>query len=191
MSTRRLSRLFSAVAFKRLTVGDVKLSSQHGHVLLHAQPLVALLGANARAAIPVGIYWFNAEGDAIQSEGTLRWSKSHRADEGPGRLAFPVGEVTGSMCAGNGIVIATRRDGSAILAVVRPESTIENQLCWLFGLTDAVRDSAFVVRRFPADHDTPLDYAPSHILRELFIEPHGPDFSYAAFEARTPSSLPA
>lgn|GEM_PF-6327269 len=174
MSTRHLSRLFIAAAFKRLTVRDVKFSVRSGHILLDAQPLIALFGANARAAIPVGTYWFNDEGDAIRTGTTLRWSKHHRADEGPARLAFAAGEITDSVRVDNAIFIATMRHGPAILAVVRADSTIENQLCWLFGMADAPREHAFVVRRFPTDHDTPLDYGPNYILRELFINPDGP-----------------
>ena len=94
MSTRNLSRLFSAAAFKRLTTRDVKRSSRMGHVLLDAQPLVALFGAYLRAAIPVGIYWFNEEGDAIRTETTLRWSKAHHGGEAPSRLTFSTGRIT-------------------------------------------------------------------------------------------------
>ncbi len=171
---RCLSRLFTAAAFKRLGSRDVKINPRSGHVLLDAQPLVALFGSYARKAIPAGIYWFNDEGDAIRNEAMLRWSKQHRTDEVPSHLAFPTGEVSESMHADHGIVIATMRRGPAVLAVVRAESTIENQLCWLFGMANISRDKAFVVRRFPADHDTALDYAPNYILRELFIDPDPP-----------------
>jgi hypothetical protein len=40
--------------------------------LLDAQPLAPLFGAYPRAAIPVGIYWFDDEGDAIRNDTALR-----------------------------------------------------------------------------------------------------------------------
>lgn len=174
MSARHLSRLFTAAAFKRLSTRDIKVNRRSRHVLLDAQALVAVFGSYVRSAISVSNYHFNDDGDAICTESTLRWSKRHRADTIPSRLAFCQGEYSDSMCVDNGIVIATRRRGPAILAMVRPESTIENQLCWLFGMADAPRVDAFTVRRFPADHDMPLEFSANHILQELFINPEPP-----------------
>jgi hypothetical protein len=78
------------------------------------------------------------------------------------------------MRAVNDILIDKMHSGQAILAIVRPESKVEDQLCWLFAMADAPRQPAFVVRRFPARDGTPQHNAPNYILRELFIDPQNP-----------------
>lgn len=67
-----------------------------------------------------------------------------------------------------------KQDGSALLIVVPADSTVQNQLFWLFGL-DGLSGTSFSFLEIEGANDPELDFAVRHILDELGVEPEAPE----------------
>ena len=61
-----------------------------------------------------------------------------------------------------------------MIIVVSAESTVENQLLWLFGVPVQV-DTDFEYREFEDNDDTAVDFASRYILDELGIDIEEPE----------------
>lgn len=68
--------------------------------------------------------------------------------------------------------VAPRRDGSVMIIITPKDSTIQNQLVWLFGLDVPQLD--FKAREIPQDETSRLDFAARYILDELGIDAEEP-----------------
>jgi hypothetical protein len=78
------------------------------------------------------------------------------------------------MKAGDTFFLALRSDGSAMAIVTPAESTVQNQLLWLFGLEEQP-ELEFTVREITADQDAELDFTVRYIFDELGIELEEPE----------------
>ncbi|MGG6498460.1 UNVERIFIED_CONTAM: restriction endonuclease, partial [Bacteroidetes bacterium 56_B9] len=70
--------------------------------------------------------------------------------------------------------LALRRDGTAMVIITPAESTMQNQLLWLFGLEEQP-EPEFAVREISRDRDAELDFTVRYILDELGIELEEPE----------------
>jgi hypothetical protein len=87
------------------------------------------------------------------------------------RIAYyPGNAVTELMKAGDTFFFAVRPDGSAMLIVTPAESTIQNQLLWLFGLEEQP-EMQFTFREITGEDSARLDFAARYVLDELGIDP--------------------
>src|SRR5690606_18110696 len=69
------------------------------------------------------------------------------------------------------VLFLARKPNSHILFIVAPEdSTVSNQLLWLFGLDEQIGLS-FKSQEIGESNDAELDFAARYILDELGIEP--------------------
>src|SRR5665213_258552 len=171
-----LSDYFEGVAVKRLSVVETTPSQSNQHEFNGSRPLRKLLGDDDRRKIPARFIWFGDEQEGITDDSTLSWydsrrNQTHRSAEY--RLYYPGNAVSELMKAGDTLFLAMRPDGSAMVIVTPAESTMQNQLLWLFGVEEQP-ELQFTVREIEADDDAKLDFIGRYVLDELGIEPERP-----------------
>lgn len=190
-----LSDYFDGVAVKRLSAVETTPSQSNQHEFNGSRPLRMLLGDDDRRGIKARFIWLGDEQEGITDDSTLSWYDSrrnqpHRSAEY--RLYYPANAVSELMKAGDTLFLAVRPDGSAMVIVTPAESTIQNQLLWLFGVEEQP-ELQFTVREIEGDENAKLDFVGRYVLDELGIEPEEPetdvlDSLLARFEAKFPKT---
>jgi hypothetical protein len=171
-----LSDLFAGVVVKRLTLVETITEKSNQHEFQGARPLRQLLGAEDRRGIPTRFLWLSGEQEGLGEDGFMSWSNVRkgkpRAPEF--HLYYSTNAVTERMRADDMLFIALARDGSLLAIVTPAESTIQNQLLWLFGLHEQPM-FGFTFQPIHGSSDAELDFAARYILDELGIAPDEPD----------------
>ncbi|MDP5281264.1 type II restriction endonuclease [Sphingomonas sp. DG1-23] len=171
-----LSDLFEGVAAKRLTLVETITEKSNQHEFQGARPLRQLLGVEDRKGIPTRFLWLSGEQEGLREDGFMSWSNVRkgkpRAPEF--HLYYSTNPVTERMRADDMLFIALAKDGSLLAIVTPAESTIQNQLLWLFGLHEQPM-FGFTFQPIEGSSDAELDFAARYILDELGIAPGEPD----------------
>lgn len=166
-----LSDLFDGVAAKTLSAVETRPETSNQHEFNGAAPLRRLFGDDDRLKISTRFIWLGGEQEAVTEDGWISWYDARRQHptRTEYRLYYPSNGVTSLMQAGDTFFIALCRDGTAMAIVVPADSTIQNQLMWLFGL-EAQPGLQFVAKDFKPDDSAALDFAARYILDELGID---------------------
>lgn len=168
-----LSEYFDSVAVKRLSAveADPEKSNQHEFAGGH---LRKMFGEDDRLKIPAQYIWLSDEQEGVSEPGFVSWYDSRRKVKHRGpeyRLYYDYNPVASMMKEGDSFFVATRPDGDVMVIVTPKDSTVENQLSWLFGIkTDAETFST----KDEIDNSR-LDFAARYILDELGIEAEEPE----------------
>ncbi|POF61630.1 restriction endonuclease [Novacetimonas maltaceti] len=176
MRRGQLSDQFEGVVAKRLTEVETRPDKSNQHELNGSTALRKLMGDDDRRNIPARFIWVGEEEAAISVDGMLSWYDARRKHpvRTEYRLYYRSNEVTEVMAPGDVFFLAMRQDGSALLIVVPADSTVQNQLLWLFGLDD-LSGTSFSFQQIEGAHDPELDFAARYILDELGVEPEEPE----------------
>ena len=131
-----LSDYFEGVAVKRLSVVERSPSRSNQREFYSCELLRRLLGDAYRQGIQTRFVWLAEEQEGVTDDGTLTWYDARRRHptRTEHRLHDPANDVSEMMKAGETFFFATRPDSSAMVIMMPAESTIQNQLLWLFGL---------------------------------------------------------
>lgn len=176
MKRGQLSDHFEGIVVKRLSAVETTPATSNQHEFNGSSPLRRLLGDDDRRNIPARFIWLGQEQEAITVDGIVSWYDARRRHptRTEYRLYYPGNEVTDMMSAGDVFFLAMRRDGSAMVIIVPSDSTIQNQLLWLFGLEEQP-EFRFTFQPVEGSSDAELDFAARYILDELGIEPEEPE----------------
>ena len=176
MRRGQLSDYFEGVVVKRLSAVETSPATSHQHEFNGSAPVRALLGDDDRLNIATRFIWLGQEQEAITADGVLSWYDARRAHptRTEYRLYYYNNEVTGLMQAGDVFLLALCRDGTAMIIVVPADSTMQNQLLWLFGLEEQPAFS-FAFQPIDGGNSAELEFAARYILEELGIEPEEPE----------------
>lgn len=172
-----LSNYFQGVAAKRLRPVEIRPDTSNQHELNGSGPLRTLLGEEEFTRRPAAFIWLGDENAGLSETGWLSWydarkNQPHRSAEW--RLYYPHSAVLEMAEPGDLLIVARQRSGELLIVVVPQQTTLENQLIWLFAL-DASLGEMFELERFGDDNDRELDFAARYILDELGIEIEEPD----------------
>jgi len=91
------------------------------------------------------------------------------------RLYYPSNAVMKAASEGDALFVALRTDDSIMFIVAPKDSTIEQQLLWLFGLPQQQSLLRVRAQEFTGDDGGKLEFAVRYILEELGIEPEEPE----------------
>ncbi|UYH54617.1 type II restriction endonuclease [Qipengyuania sp. SS22] len=176
MRRGQLSDYFAGVAVKRLSAVETSPTTSNQHEFNGSGPLRRLFGDDDQKNIPARYIWLGREQEAVTTDSILTWYDARRQHptRTEYRLYYPDNEVTGMMQAGDVLFIALCRDGTAMVIITPVDSTIQNQLVWLFGLEDQP-EFEFTVQEIAGTSNPDLDFATRYILDELGIEPEEPE----------------
>lgn len=172
-----LSDYFEAVAVKTLSAVDAEPVKSRQHEVGGKDTIGKVLGPwDPRVRFDVTYVWIGDDQDSITTTGEALWYNPRegkpRAPEP--RLYYYTNPVTEMMSAGDTLFLARRPDNTLFFIVVPPQSTIESQLLWLFGI-DERPGLRFKVSEIKGEHDARMDFAARLILDELGIEYEDPE----------------
>lgn len=171
-----LSDYFDGAAVKRLSAVETSSEISNQHEFNGSGALRRLFGDADRRNIPTRFVWLGEEQEGVTEDGLISWYDARRnhPTRTEYRLYYPTNAVTGMMQAGDSFFVATRSDGSAMVIVTPADSTIQNQLMWLFGLENQT-GFQFVAREIAPDQSAEMDFAARYILDEIGIEFEEPE----------------
>ena len=175
MNRGHLSEYFEGVGVKKLSPVDSQPKSSNQHEIGTTPAMREFLGTE-KTTFGVKYIWLSVEQETITDDG---WATHYDTREGKPRSAeyrfyYPSNAITEIMSANDTLFLAMLADKSILFIVVPQESTIQNQLLWLFGL-DEQPGQKFVVQNFEKENDTELDFVLRFILDEIGIEFEDPD----------------
>ena len=177
-----LSEYFTGVGTKILAQVDIISPRSNQHEVgdgQRGQALKRVLGYTPRKRLnrfSTLYIWIAGEQDSIRDEGELSWydtreKKPRRSPEW--RLYYQTNNVTKLMDVGDRLFIARRPDDTILFIVTPADSTMANQLAWLFGIMD-IEPGLFVTQEFVDRTDADLDFPARLILDEIGIEYEDP-----------------
>lgn len=172
-----LSQYFEGVAIKRLSAVEVDTSVSNQHEFNGSRPLRNLLG-DGRKTYSARFLWLSGENEGISSEGKVTWydARENHPTRSEYRLYFNSNDVMDAAGEDDLLIVAKRPDDEIYMIVVPAESTLENQLLWLFGIDEI--GFSFNFQRIEDGHDPEVDYAVRCILEEIGIEIEEPDTDF-------------
>lgn len=172
-----LSEYFSGVVAKRLTAVEANPQKSNQHEFQGVKLLRSLLGDERIDEMPTRFLYISAEDDrSLFDDGFLTWynCRENKPRSAEYHLYYSTTTVSEAMQEGDLLIIARRADGKLFVIVAQGDSTVENQLLWLFGIAEVERQ--FIKRDYEEDQeDIPLNFASKIILEELGIEIEEPD----------------
>ncbi|MBF2754467.1 MAG: restriction endonuclease [Gammaproteobacteria bacterium AqS3] len=183
MKRGSLKQYFTDVAVKRLSTVEVDLKRSHQHELNGVSALKAIFGeTKERLTFQATFLWLDDELEKAEEEdkGFLTWYDARQNDKTRSseyRLYFSSTNMMNQAREGDSIFIALKPDRSLFVIAVPSQSTIKQQLLWLFDLKD-LSGSSFEVKEVSPDKGPESDFAVNYILDILGIkktEPSDPE----------------
>jgi hypothetical protein len=137
MKAGYLSEFFTGVAIKRLSAVETDLARSKQHEFNGDRDLKKLFGLQRQVLQGLFIYLSDNDDEPIVADGPLTWydARENHPYRSEHRLYFPTTPV--SLCAAEGdlLVIGRRPNDSVLVLIVQSDSTIANQVLWLFNVT--------------------------------------------------------
>lgn len=192
-----LSQYFDGVAIKTLSAAEVDPTRSNQHEFQGIAKMLDFLGRpdeplrmNARF-----LYLNDDDADPVSEDAFLTLSNVRRnKDRSPEyHLYYPTTNVSINASEGDLLTIAKRRDGGLLVIIAERDSTIERQIRWLFGLTDAEHPGFSVKSEMETEQDR-IGFAARIVLEQIGIEPEedAPNFleqMLGCFGARFPTTF--
>jgi len=171
-----LSEYFEGVVAKRLSGVESNPDQSHQHEFNGVIPLKKLLGEERLTDCPTRFVWLGEENEGISEDSSVTWydSRENHPTRSEFRLYFKSNPVMKLARTGDLLIVARRPSGEIMIIIVSADSTVENQLLWLFGVPFQI-DTDFEYREFEHDEDVGIDFASRYILDELGIEIEEPE----------------
>jgi EcoRII C terminal. len=171
-----LSQYFEGIAIKRLSAVEVNTSVSNQHEFNGSKPLRNLFGDERRTSCNARFLWLGGENEGISSDGKITWydARERHPTRSEYRLYFNRNEVMNLAMENDLLIVAKRPNDEFFIIVVRSDSTLENQLLWLFGFDEQIGFN-FNFQSIENGHNPEVDYAIRYILEELGIEIEEPD----------------
>jgi len=169
--TDRLSKYFSKVAAKVLSVVEVDTQKSNQHEFNGSAALKAVLGEERVERIPSRFLWLGLDEDIIDTPSWLTWydARERHPTRSEWRLYFPSNAVMERATTDSLLLFARRPDGS-LWCILTDDQTVKHQLLWLFDL-EHENLGDFRQRDIITTADRSIGFAESWILEALGVEP--------------------
>jgi len=176
MKRGHLSEYFSGIAVKRLSAVETRPATSNQHEFNASAELKKLLGEDDQKDIPTKFLWIGHEQEAVESEGFVTWYDARRRHptRSEYRLYYPSNDVTAMMDEGDAFFLAKRESDECLVIITPSDSTMYNQLLWLFGI-DIQSQFQFNYQQVGGSSDAELDFVSRFILEALDIDPEEPE----------------
>lgn len=157
MKRGHLSEYFTGVAVKRLSAVEANVFRSHQHEFNGVEALKRLFGeANGKVQfLAKFMYLCDSDEDPIESEGFLTWydARERHPTRSEHRLYFPANPAIDRAAEGDVLVLAKRPDGSVLVVVAEKDTTVSNQVQWLFGVNDLTHPGFSIREALETDRD--------------------------------------
>ncbi len=174
MTQGLLAKCFTGVAIKRLRAVEASPHKSNQHEFNGVVALKQLLGTEDRKGIQTQFLWIGGEQEAISEDGFMTWYQSRKPPRDEYRLYFKTTTVMEMASEGDAVFFGTCPDGSMMVILSPANSTMENQLAWLFGVREQL-ELQFIYEEVQNDSRADSDFATRYILEELGLEPEEPE----------------
>jgi hypothetical protein len=171
-----LSEYFVGVGVKILSAVDANPARSNQHEIGTTPEMRRFLGSDKRV-FPTLYLWLGGEQESISADGsvTLYDTREHQPHRSPEwRLYYDGNPVTEAMQTGETLFVAKRPDESLLFVVAPSDSTIRNQLLWLFGFT-VQPTLRFSAKEILSDEGAELDFVARRVLDEIGVEFEDPN----------------
>ena len=170
MKAGYLSEFFTGVAIKRLSAVEADPARSNQHEFNGDKGLKRLFGLERQEMQGLFIYLSDNDDEPVISDGPLTWydARESHAKRSEHRFYFPTTAV--SQCASEGdlLVIGRRPDDSVLVLIVQGESTIANQVLWLFNV-DLQGHHGFSAREELETEQDRIGFAARFILEQIGV----------------------
>jgi hypothetical protein len=176
MKQGHLSEYFSGVAIKYLSAVEADVLISHQHEFNGVEALKRVFGsAQGKQSYPAKfVYLSDRDDEPVLANGFLTWydARERHPTRSEHRLYFPTTAVSELASAGDLLVIGLRPDGSVLVVVAEGDSTVANQVRWLFGAKD-LGQAEYLIRENPETEHDRIAFASRFILEAIgvVIEP--------------------
>lgn len=165
-----LSQYFEAVAQKELSAVEVDKAISNQHEFNGAVSLKKIFGATRKNYPAQFIYLNDSDDWPIGEDGFLTWYDARENDpkRSEYRMYYSTTDAFSRASAGDTLFLALRPDGRILAIFTEKDSTIENQIRWLFGLEERAGSDYSVREDFDKEYNR-LDFASTYILEQMGI----------------------
>lgn len=176
MKQGHLSEYFSGVAIKYLSAVEADVLISHQHEFNGVEALKRVFGsAQGKQSYPAKfVYLSDRDDEPVLADGFLTWydARERHPTRSEHRLYFPTTAVSEMASAGDLLVIGRRPDGSVLVVVAEGDSTVANQVRWLFGAKD-LGQAEYLIRENPETEQDRIAFASRVVLEAIgvVIEP--------------------
>lgn len=166
-----LSKYFSGVVVKRLSEVEANFERSNQHEFNGNKAIRQILGTNIQRREFDATFIYIEDDGTINADGKMTWydSRFNNPTRTEWRLYFPTTEVTKRAKAGDSLFVCKKTDDKLLIIIVGKNSTIENQLYWLFDLNEKESDKFIGKTEFNAG-DKQIEFAVRMILEQIGIE---------------------
>ena len=171
METGYLNKYFSGVIVKKLSEVEAKIESSNQHELNGNKAMRQILGTDIQRREFDTIFLYMEDEFTIDASGKMTWydSRYNNPKRTEWRFYFPTTEVSKRAKAGDSLFICKRTDDTLLIIIAKKDSTIENQLYWLFDLNEEDADR-FIGKTEFSSGDKQIEFAVRMILEQIGIE---------------------
>jgi hypothetical protein len=168
-----LSEFFTGVAIKKLSAVEANPARSNQHEFNGVADLIAIFGrADGKQTFHAKfVYLSDLDDEPVLDTGFVTWydARERHATRSEHRLYFPTTKVSALAEEGDLLVIGRRPDETVLVVIAQGESTISNQIQWLFKI-DLPEGPGFSVREELETEQDRLQFASRIILEEIGID---------------------
>lgn len=170
MKAGYLSEFFTGVAIKRLSAVEADVARSNQHEFNGDKGLKKLFGLERQELQGLFIYLGDNDDEPVVADGPLTWydARENHPTRSEHRLYFPTTAV--SLCAAEGdlLVIGRRPNETVLVLIVQGESTIANQVLWLFNV-DIEGQQGFSAREELETEQDRIGFTARFILEQIGV----------------------
>lgn len=172
-----LSQYFEGVAVKTLSAVEADVLASNQHEFNGVEGLRSILGEpEGKERYPAKfLYLTDSDDEPVMEEGFLTWYDARqkaRLERGVERreyrLYFPTNQVSQCANVGDILVIAKRPDNTLLAIVAEADTTISQQILWLFGVSDLSHPGFSIRDELETEQDR-IEFASRFILENIGI----------------------
>lgn len=170
----RLREFFVSVAAKRLKAVEADPSISNQHEFNGINRFRDMLGSDDRS-FPTCFLYLDDENDPVRAIGSTTWYDARRNNPDRAaeyRLYFPTNDVSQRFSPADLLIIGKRADDTLLILASPADSSVGDQLLWLFGLEPPNGD--YIVRD-AGEIDRDVDYVVRWVLESIGIEAPAPE----------------
>lgn len=177
MKRGHLSEYFTGIAIKRLSAVEADIFRSHQHEFNGVESLKRLFGdTKGKIQFEAKFIYLRENGEEpVESEGFLTWydARERHPTRSEYRLYFPANPAINRAAEGDVLVLARRPDNSVLVVVAEKDTTVSNQVQWLFGVNDLTHPGFSIREELETDRDR-IALTTRTILESIGIEVETP-----------------
>lgn len=171
MKNGYLKDYFKGIAVKKLSAVEVDTLKSNQHEYNGDKALRGLFGIDSGKKYLKTKFLFLNDDEVISADGIMTWydARANHPTRTEWRLYFPTTDVSYRASVRDTLFICSRPNGDVLVVIASNESTIENQLYWLFDIKED-NASKFQLKNEFASNKDQFEFVSRIILEQIGVE---------------------